>query len=144
MQMQKHTTPRPYTGVSVAVFGPQGVLLAKRGKPPFQGYWSLPGGSQEYGELLEDAARRELHEETGLVAQKLAFAQIVEPMAMNDAGEIVSHFVLAVFVCREFSGAAVAGDDAAEIRWAKLTDLDALQTTPGTAELIKRLHMLHN
>lgn len=130
---------RPVTGVSIAVFRGGEVLLAQRGREPFAGYWSLPGGSQEMGETLEEAARRELLEETGLVAGPLAFARFVEPMARDADGRIVRHFVLAVFVCRSFSGEAVAGDDAAAVAWTPLAGLDDAVMTPGTAAIVRAL-----
>jgi ADP-ribose pyrophosphatase YjhB (NUDIX family) len=129
----------PRTGVSIAVFGPMGVLLVRRGKAPFKGHWSLPGGSQEFGETLEAAARRELHEETGLNAASLTLERIVEPMARAANGEISSHFVLAVFSCREFSGNAAAADDAEALQWLAPASLDGLQMTPGTAALVAEI-----
>lgn len=137
--MQGQAGPLPRTGVSVIVFGPQGVLLVKRAKVPYAGYWSLPGGSQEFGETLEAAARRELREETGLVAQSLTFAEIIEPMARDETGTLVAHFVLAIFSCNGFDGEAVAGDDAAAVQWTPLADLRNLRMTPGTADLVRAL-----
>jgi 8-oxo-dGTP diphosphatase len=62
--------PRPALTVDCAVFGVDGhglqVLLVQRGQPPFEGRWALPGGFVRVGESVEGAARRELHEETGL------------------------------------------------------------------------------
>ena len=57
---------RPYVGVGVVVFRGEEVLLAQRGKKPRLHSWSIPGGAQELGETIEDAAHREILEETGL------------------------------------------------------------------------------
>ncbi len=62
---------RPIVGIGVVVLRANTVLLIRRGRPPAEGSWSLPGGAQELGETAEAAARRELAEETGLVAATL-------------------------------------------------------------------------
>ena len=59
---------RPLIGVGVVVFKDDKVLLIRRGKPPREGTWSLPGGRQRLGERVAEAARREVAEEAGLVA----------------------------------------------------------------------------
>ena len=62
--------PRAALTVDCVVFGLDDqdlkVLLIQRGLPPFEGKWALPGGFVRVTETLEDAARRELEEETGL------------------------------------------------------------------------------
>lgn len=130
---------RPSTGVSVLVLRGREALLVRRAREPFAGYWSLPGGSQMFGETMEDAARRELAEETGLKALQLSFAEIVEPILRGSDGRVVRHFVLAVFTCQAFDGEAIAGDDASEVQWRTLDDLDRLAMTPGTAALARSI-----
>jgi 8-oxo-dGTP diphosphatase len=130
---------RPSTGVSIAVFDGESVLLVRRGKEPFAGFWSLPGGSQEAGETMAQAAVRELREETGLVAGSVRFAEIFEPMVRDQSGMVLRHFVLGVFTCREFTGEVRAGSDALNAGWHCVAQLQGLQMTPGTAEIIARI-----
>ena len=68
----------PLLAVSAAVFRDGRVLIAKRGRPPLDGIWSLPGGLVEPGETLAEAAAREVLEETGVEAESLGVADIVE------------------------------------------------------------------
>lgn len=130
---------RPSTGVSIAVFEGANVLLVRRGKEPFAGFWSLPGGSQEAGETMAEAAARELREETGLIAASLQFAELFEPMVRDQAGKVLRHFVLGVFACRDFMGEARAGSDALDAGWHPVSQVHELQMTPGTAEIIVRI-----
>ena len=71
--MTAHPSPRhdlaPRDSASMAVFKHRKVLLVKRGRPPFAGLWSLPGGKVEDGETPRQTACRELKEETGIEAE---------------------------------------------------------------------------
>ena len=70
--------------------GKQDVLLIRRGKPPFRGLWALPGGHVDLGERVEAAARRELAEETGVVADDLKLVGFYTAPGRDPRGRYVS------------------------------------------------------
>lgn len=80
----------PVIGVGAVVIYNAKVLLVQRARPPFQGQWCIPGGKVKYGETLQQAAEREIFEETGLIIR---------------AGEPVYSFEII-----EQGGASIAGD----------------------------------
>ncbi|AXS39562.1 NUDIX hydrolase [Breoghania sp. L-A4] len=133
---------RPFVGVSAACCRDGTILLVKRGKPPYRGAWSLPGGLVELGETLHQAALRELAEETGLSGEIVDFLEAFDMISRDAAGRIERHFVLTVFVVRPGAGEAIAADDAEAVMWADTAALAALDAadamTPGTAERARR------
>jgi 8-oxo-dGTP diphosphatase len=122
-------------GASIAVFERDAVLLVERGRPPWRGLWSLPGGSIEAGESASEAALRELKEETGIIAEIEGLLDNVELAAEDDRGETVT-WLLAMFYGRYAGGSIQRGGDAANVRWVALGDLEKLSLTRGTATLI--------
>lgn len=95
------------------------VLLIQRGNDPFRGSWALPGGFLEPGERLEECARRELREETGLEAQALELLGLYDTPGRDPRGWIIS----AVYVARPSEQSEVSGgDDAADARWWPLSE----------------------
>jgi 8-oxo-dGTP diphosphatase len=108
------------------------VLLVRRGKPPRQGEWSLPGGRLEWGERLEAAALRELREETGVEAEILGLAAVVDGLFPD--GE--RHYVLVDYAARWITGEPQAGDDAVEARFWPLGEIGGLGLWSETARVI--------
>lgn len=133
---------KPALTTDVAVIAPraggQSVLLIKRANEPFAGRWALPGGFLEPHELLEDCARRELKEETGLEVGALEQLGAYDTPGRDPRGWIIS----IVFIARLSQPAPVTGaDDAAEARWFALDDLPALafDHTRVIADVSRRL-----
>ncbi|WP_321335634.1 NUDIX hydrolase [Breoghania sp.] len=125
---------RPLPGVSIACCRQGRVLLAQRGNPPFEGWWTFPGGLVEVGESLKDTARRELLEETGLIAEIGELVETFDIITRDDSETVEHHYILSLFLARADQGAAVAGDDAAAVVWIAPEEFDSVKLTPGTAE----------
>ncbi|WP_434053210.1 MAG: NUDIX hydrolase [Roseibium sp.] len=136
--MSRFYPDAPRVGVSVLCHDKGRVLLIKRGKDPFKGFWSLPGGLVELGEPLLEAARRELWEETRVEADLFEPVETFDSIQFDDEGKVLTHFILTVFCGALRSGEAIAGDDASAIDWVRPEDLDGRPTTPGTADRIRR------
>lgn len=112
------------------------VLLIRRGQEPLKGEWSLPGGAVELGETLEEAIRREVLEETGLVVEPLRMIETFDRISRDAAGRVRYHYVLVDFLCRVRGGSLACATDAVEARWAGPDELDGL--TPLTVQVIQK------
>ncbi len=108
---------RPQPGAGVVCLRGGEVLLIRRGQPPREGEWSLPGGRIEWGETAAVAALRELHEETGVIAELLGLLDVIDGLFTDRAGALERHYLLVDYAARWISGDPVAGDDAAEARF---------------------------
>lgn len=126
----------PQLAASAAVFRDGKVLIARRGKPPH--LWSLPGGRVEMGETLEQAAAREVLEETGVTCEIIGFAGHREMVLRDGAGILTAHFVIAAFAARWSGGEARPGEEACEIAWADPATVGSYETTPGLEEIIAK------
>ena len=129
-------TDGPALGASTVVLSGDRVLLVQRGRPPFEGLWSLPGGKVRCGERVADAARRELLEETGLDVAGLRFLDIHEII------DNARHVVLAVFwTSIDVPPPVTAADDAHRAAFVGDEDRAKLAATPGLADVIARARL---
>jgi ADP-ribose pyrophosphatase YjhB (NUDIX family) len=104
---RRYRNPVPTVDIIIE-YRDQGLVLIERGKPPWG--WALPGGFVEYGESLEDAARREAREETGLEVDLLG-----QFHTYSDPGrDPRQHTITTVYVARG-RGAPQAGSDAGNL-----------------------------
>ena len=125
--------PTPVPAVGVVCLRGDSVLLIRRGTPPRQGEWSLPGGRIEPGERAVEAALRELREETGVEAGITGLIDVVDGL-FPEAGR---HYVLIDYAARWVSGEPVAGDDALEARFVALDEVESLIEWSETRRIIR-------
>ncbi|NJN13460.1 MAG: NUDIX hydrolase [Richelia sp. RM1_1_1] len=120
--------PRPALTVDCVVFGLDGenlkVMLIQRKLPPFQGIWALPGGFVRMGESLEDAARRELREETGIENVFLEQLYTFGDVERDPRERVVTVAYYALTNSLEHS--AQASTDASQALWWAITNLPLL------------------
>jgi ADP-ribose pyrophosphatase YjhB (NUDIX family) len=117
---------RPLVGVGVLVWRGAELLLVKRAKPPAEGQWSLPGGSQELGETLFDTAAREVAEETAVTARPTGVLTAVDSITYDGDGAIAFHYTIIDVMAEWQAGEPVAADDALDARWATADEALAL------------------
>jgi ADP-ribose pyrophosphatase YjhB (NUDIX family) len=129
---------RPVAGVGAILLDGDEVLLVRRGRPPQQGSWSIPGGAVELGESLTEAVEREVREECGLEARAVELIEVFERIIRDEAGRVEYHYVLMDYLCELTGGALCAGDDAADAAWTPLARLAELRMTGGTAAVIQK------
>jgi ADP-ribose pyrophosphatase YjhB (NUDIX family) len=138
--MSREYPDRPWVGIGVVAFdgapGEERVLLVRRGKPPREGAWSLPGGAQHVGERAEAAARRELLEETGIEVGGLELAAVFDSISYDEAGAVRWHYTIIDFCGRWTSGEARPGDDVAAVAWALPEELPLYDLTPDALRVI--------
>ncbi len=128
---------RPVLGVGAVIFVEGRVVLIRRGQPPMEGQWSIPGGSVELGETLEAALAREMREETGLEGEIGPVIEIFERVERDADDRIRCHHVIVDYACRG-TGVLQPGDDAVEVVLADPTDLSAWELAPSVRRVIAR------
>jgi len=130
---------RAVPAVGVVCIRDDEVLLIRRGTPPKQGEWSIPGGRIEPGEPAKTAALRELKEETSVEAELVGLLDVVDAVFHNRSGELITrHYVLIDYAARWQAGDPVAGDDAAEARFFHQSELDSLELWSETRRMIQK------
>ena len=128
---------KPRVAVGAIVFNNKRVLLVRRGQPPSKDLWAIPGGSVEIGETLQEAAEREILEETGITIRAGEPVYTFDAIERDGTGKIRFHYVIIDLGADYVKGDPTAGDDALEARWVTAQEIDELQVSPPTLKLLK-------
>lgn len=130
----------PVIGVGVVVWHRDRVLLVQRARPPRQGQWSLPGGAQQLGETVADAARRELREEVGLEVELGEILATIDLIDRDDDDRVRYHYTLIDFAAEASTPELTPGDDAADARWFTLDEIGHLGLWSETVRVVRLAH----
>jgi 8-oxo-dGTP diphosphatase len=141
--MAREYPERPVVGVGGVVIEQGRALLIRRGSEPLLGQWSIPGGTLELGESLEEGVARELLEETGLEVRVLELIEVFDRI-FREPGENTAeerpkfHFVIVDYLCERIAGEARAGSDVTDVAYAQEAELEKFQMTPTAMRVLRR------
>lgn len=118
--------PRPAVCIDCVIFSHDrsSILLIKRAQEPFREFWALPGGFVEMDETLEESAKRELEEETGLKNIELEQLYTYGNPGRDPRGRVISIAFWGVINQSECN--VCAGSDAASAQWFPFGELPML------------------
>ncbi len=127
----QHT--HPVAGIGAVVIHNDQVLLVKRAKAPKKGLWCIPGGKIKLGETLQQAAEREIKEETGVIIKAGAPLYVFDLII-----DAEYHYIIIDLLAEYISGTPKAGDDASDAKWFSLRHLNDPNIDSETRELLVR------
>jgi ADP-ribose pyrophosphatase len=134
----------PQVAVGAIVFKEEKILLVKRNKAPHKDLWAIPGGSVEHGETLQEAAEREVREETGLNIKAGKPIYTFDLIERDNAGNVRFHYVIVDLEAEYISGELRPADDALDARWFTPESLEHTAMSNSTRTLLQKLGFLRS
>jgi ADP-ribose pyrophosphatase len=136
-QAKREYPTEPRVAVGAVVFNDSKVLLVRRAQPPSRDLWAIPGGRVEIGETLQEAAEREIFEETGVTILAREPVYTFDYIDRDRSGRTRFHYVIIDLTADYIRGSLKAGDDAAEARWVSSEEITDLNVSAKTLRLLK-------
>jgi 8-oxo-dGTP diphosphatase len=148
--MAREYPDRPVVGVGGVIVEDGRALLIRRGSEPLLGQWSIPGGTLELGESLQQGVARELLEETGIEVRVLDLIEVfdriylepaaVKPAELNAGAPLRPrfHYVIVDYLCERISGEPRAASDVTDIAYAAEDELERFELTPTATRVLCR------
>lgn len=134
---------RPWVGIGAIVFRGEDVLLVRSAKGSRRGQWSIPGGAQDAGETIFEAAVREVREEAGIEIAPVEIVTAVDSIRRDADGRVRFHFTLIDVLAEWRSGELLPGDDADRAEWVaagRFAELKLWSETVRVIELARTMH----
>ena len=128
----------PIIAVGGIIFIDNKVVLIKRKNLPEKGKWTIPGGAVLVGELIEDALRREILEETGLVVSVKNLVEIAEKIIRDGNHKVKYHYIILDYLCEFVSGKISAHSDAEDVKTVDINNINELDLIDGTMNVIRK------
>ena len=145
MAFSREYPHRPVIGVGGVIIDQDRTVLIRRGTEPLLGEWSIPGGTIEIGETLEEAVRRELREETGLEVCVLELIELFDRIYPDERSAAARgekkprfHYVIADYLCGLVGGDPRAGSDVTDMAFAREEELGKFKLTEKATSLLKK------
>jgi ADP-ribose pyrophosphatase YjhB (NUDIX family) len=151
MASSREYPERPVVGIGGVVIDQGRTLLIRRGSEPLLGEWSIPGGTLELGESLQEGVARELLEETGIVVRVLDLIEVFDRVYLEDGSTGPEakkkrprfHFVIADYLCELLSGEPRAGSDVTDVAFAREDQLARFHLTETATRVVKKAFAMH-
>lgn len=143
MKVRRRYPSRPLVGAGALVHRRDTVLLVKRANPPAQGMWAIPGGLVELGESVQDAATREVEEETGLKVQVEGLLDVQTDIHRDRAGRLEYHYILVDYLAKPIGGTETLNSESSAYGWFTWKQTRRLQSTNGTKVVLDNYFRQH-
>jgi len=145
MASSREYPEKPVVGVGGVIIDGGRALLIRRGSEPLLGEWSIPGGTLELGESLEEGVARELLEETGVIVRVLELIEVFDRIYPEDPASSSGdkkrprfHYVIADYLCERISGEPRAGSDVTDVAFASEQELPKFALTETATRVLKK------
>jgi 8-oxo-dGTP diphosphatase len=145
MASSREYPERPVVGIGGVIIDRGRALLIRRGSEPLRGEWSIPGGTLELGESLEEGVARELLEETGIAVRVLEFIEVFDriygedgAIAAQDQKKPRFHYVIVDYLCERIGGEPRAGSDVTDVVFARENELANYHLTETATRILKK------
>jgi 8-oxo-dGTP diphosphatase len=145
MASSREYPERPVVGIGGVIIDHGCTLLIRRGNEPLLGQWSIPGGTLELGESLQQGVARELLEETGIEVRVLDLIEVFDRIYLQEGAATATgkrgprfHFVIADYLCERLSGEPRAGSDVTDVAFAREDELASFHLTETATRVLKK------